>query len=306
MIICFLITSALIQILAASVLFRRHTNLVLFSYLIFLVLWDFYAIFEFVFISYIRFIPKTGRLSFLLFIGISFIMIHGLTFIFFADFMRRWMKKRLSLLLKGILFLPFLIIQIIYTHHAIQRLTEDPAPKFFQVKAPFSTKLMLIFFFAWLFYSLFDATTLKNPHLKKTIRLFSTFTLGGLASFVFFLYSPLSDDLNFVWLFGISSLWTLGINVPGFMVLRNWYGKQKEGNLSKILPENLSRLKDQYGFSAREQEILSLVLTGRTNREIGHQLHISLETVKKHIYNIFKKAGVKNRLQLMNLLHKKE
>jgi len=41
-----------------------------------------------------------------------------------------------------------------------------------------------------------------------------------------------------------------------------------------------------------------LILRGFSNKEIGDNLFISLETVKKHVSNIYKKLSVKNRLQL--------
>jgi DNA-binding CsgD family transcriptional regulator len=57
-----------------------------------------------------------------------------------------------------------------------------------------------------------------------------------------------------------------------------------------------------YGISKREQEIITLVLEGCSNRDIEDRLFISLATVKDHIYKIYKKTGVKNRVQLVNLL----
>jgi len=50
-------------------------------------------------------------------------------------------------------------------------------------------------------------------------------------------------------------------------------------------------------LSQREIEILSLVTIGATNDDIANELSISPHTVKTHIYNIFKKIGVPNRLQ---------
>jgi len=51
-------------------------------------------------------------------------------------------------------------------------------------------------------------------------------------------------------------------------------------------------------FTPREQEIISAILTGCVNKEIAANLSISEETVKRHLSNIFAKAGVSNRLEL--------
>jgi ATP/maltotriose-dependent transcriptional regulator MalT len=45
-------------------------------------------------------------------------------------------------------------------------------------------------------------------------------------------------------------------------------------------------------------------MRGFSNKEIGGELFISLETVKKHLSSIYHKLGVKNRLQLSLLIQK--
>jgi DNA-binding NarL/FixJ family response regulator len=50
-------------------------------------------------------------------------------------------------------------------------------------------------------------------------------------------------------------------------------------------------------LTEREIEILGLISTGATNADIAEKLIISQHTVKTHIYNIFQKIGVPNRLQ---------
>lgn len=66
--------------------------------------------------------------------------------------------------------------------------------------------------------------------------------------------------------------------------------------LKKIRSDHTSK-KDVASLSRREVEVLSMVAIGCTNEEIADNLFISPNTVKTHIYNIFKKINVINRLQ---------
>jgi LuxR family maltose regulon positive regulatory protein len=50
-------------------------------------------------------------------------------------------------------------------------------------------------------------------------------------------------------------------------------------------------------LSAREIEVLRLVIAGLSNREIARQLFISQGTVKTHIHNICGKLGAHNRTE---------
>jgi DNA-binding NarL/FixJ family response regulator len=59
-------------------------------------------------------------------------------------------------------------------------------------------------------------------------------------------------------------------------------------NSSKSRLENLSE---------RQIEILALIAVGATNDKIADRLCISFHTVKSHLYRIFKKINVPNRVQ---------
>jgi DNA-binding NarL/FixJ family response regulator len=50
-------------------------------------------------------------------------------------------------------------------------------------------------------------------------------------------------------------------------------------------------------LSQRETEILAMMVVGARNDEIAEELYISTNTVKTHIYNIYKKIRVPNRTQ---------
>jgi DNA-binding NarL/FixJ family response regulator len=49
------------------------------------------------------------------------------------------------------------------------------------------------------------------------------------------------------------------------------------------------------GLSPREEQVLRLVATGKTNRTIAEELFISEKTVARHVSNIFNKLGVSSR-----------
>ncbi len=64
--------------------------------------------------------------------------------------------------------------------------------------------------------------------------------------------------------------------------------------------ETLQQIIQKYRITKREGEIIQLILEGKSNRDIEKQLFISYDTVKTHVYKIYKKIGIKNRWQLIN------
>jgi DNA-binding CsgD family transcriptional regulator len=60
----------------------------------------------------------------------------------------------------------------------------------------------------------------------------------------------------------------------------------------------------EFGLTQREAEICELVREGLIYRDIADTLSISERTVSKHIQNIFQKAEVKNKTELINRLGK--
>ena len=67
--------------------------------------------------------------------------------------------------------------------------------------------------------------------------------------------------------------------------------RKKEESRDIVLFESLS---------AREHEILEFLVKGRLYKEIASTLGISQETVRKHVYNIYKKLHVNNRVEAYN------
>ena len=72
-------------------------------------------------------------------------------------------------------------------------------------------------------------------------------------------------------------------------------------------PENVRQRSEQEVFeafclrndlSAREREVLRMVIDNRSNGEIAEALFITESTVKYHVRNVLQKAGCKNRGEL--------
>ncbi len=53
----------------------------------------------------------------------------------------------------------------------------------------------------------------------------------------------------------------------------------------------------EIGLTERESELLSLLSTGMTNRELGDHLYISENAVKTQLRHLYAKLGVRNRAQ---------
>jgi DNA-binding NarL/FixJ family response regulator len=63
---------------------------------------------------------------------------------------------------------------------------------------------------------------------------------------------------------------------------------------------------EQMRLTERELCIANLAADGFTNKEIGRLLHISPETVKKHLQHIFDKLGIHRRSQVASNLHQRK
>jgi DNA-binding CsgD family transcriptional regulator/streptogramin lyase len=83
------------------------------------------------------------------------------------------------------------------------------------------------------------------------------------------------------------------------ILVRTWI---KFKSAFAVVGDTVDGVIERYGLTAREQEIFRLILEGARNKDIERKLFISASTVRNHIYNIYRKFGVRNRLELINLI----
>lgn len=63
--------------------------------------------------------------------------------------------------------------------------------------------------------------------------------------------------------------------------------------------EIFNEFSSKHDLSPREREVLKLVLSDKTNKEIAEELFVSESTVKFHVHNLLQKTGCKTRLELI-------
>lgn len=83
---------------------------------------------------------------------------------------------------------------------------------------------------------------------------------------------------------------------------RFWLDGKPVVNLLKVLDDLIAAdspvPRKTFGLTPRELEIVALIVQGGTNKDIATDCRITDETVKRHLKNIFDKAGVSSRLEL--------
>ena len=73
-------------------------------------------------------------------------------------------------------------------------------------------------------------------------------------------------------------------------------------SLEECYDQAVSRIRETYGLSPREAEVLSLLARGRSSTYISDTLYISLNTTKKHIQHIYKKLGIHSNQEAIDLV----
>ena len=63
-------------------------------------------------------------------------------------------------------------------------------------------------------------------------------------------------------------------------------------------------MKEKTGISNREKQIILLMSQGYSNQTISDETGKSVNTVKYHLKNIYKKLGAKNRIEALNNFNK--
>lgn len=156
--------------------------------------------------------------------------------------------------------------------------------------------MYLVIFMSGILYS----RKMADHYEKRFIRIFGSWyllfmVLSSIAFALIFMHAVVSHIFIFIFL-----SWHL---IP--ILFLNLYLEKYHGQSSSLQDDFETKLIDfsgKFEISKREREVIQLICKGQTNQEIGDALFISLQTVKDHIHRIFMKTGVKNRVQLTNMI----
>lgn len=67
---------------------------------------------------------------------------------------------------------------------------------------------------------------------------------------------------------------------------------------------SINNFLQAYNITARERDVLNLLIEGESYKKIGERLHISLSTVKTHINSLYKKTSTSNKIELISIIRK--
>ena len=137
---------------------------------------------------------------------------------------------------------------------------------------------------------------------RNSMRSFSLFFLAGYTAFAV-------SHLDFYLIHsGFSKYYDpmilLLINLCPLLWLRFFFEKDNRSASTSDVEETLARFCGKFGISKRERDIIEQVMLGKSNKGIEKVLFISHNTVKNHIYNIFRKTGVGSRSELIHRINR--
>jgi DNA-binding CsgD family transcriptional regulator len=150
-------------------------------------------------------------------------------------------------------------------------------------------------------YAFWRSRSFEEPNERRFVGRMSGYFFFLLIAFAALFFLPLP----------LSTTWRiLARGLLGFVYLLPllaWLGAHLRETRSASLTslagagEALDRWLERRTLSPRERQIVRCVLEGKSNAAIEKELFIGKRTVESHLYSVYQKLGVRNRLQLARL-----
>ena len=154
----------------------------------------------------------------------------------------------------------------------------------------------------WLFLTFVVYSILIFIHLKRMENPDLRNALKALA-LVIIVYIPiqtvvilLKTDMLYVML--SRNLFYFSINIVSLVFAAKYFFRKVPSNIERVgIGEGFVT---KYGITAREKDVIELLLGGYAIKQIASELDCSFKTVNNHIYNIYRKTGVTSKMELLN------
>ena len=143
------------------------------------------------------------------------------------------------------------------------------------------------------------ANKIKDEKKQKAVQVFAYLSLFVFCMrIIFYLLASKNNTLATIYLLVFFSG-----HIPPILYWRIYLKKHFVAPaLQEIGTLTMKQFLEEFKISKREEEVIRQLSEGKTNKEISEALFISIQTVKDHIYRIYQKTDVKNRVQLINLI----
>jgi len=193
----------------------------------------------------------------------------------------------------GLLFCGFLAAEYRFVVDKDVRLTNQLMP-FFNVAIIASGLGASVFAFV-------RSGTIRNARERRLVRTMSAYLFAVFVVFGVLFFGPLR--LNPTWRVLGRSLLGFAYLLAPLAWLQVRFRETKDALLTRLTGAGdvLKRWLEGRNLSPRERQIALCVLEGKSNKSIEQELFIGKRTVESHLYSIYQKLGVKNRLQLARL-----
>ena len=103
-------------------------------------------------------------------------------------------------------------------------------------------------------------------------------------------------------LHSIPFVFIISVSILIYHIFYRFYFSSPIAKTERSLSEDF--IKD-FSITKREQEIILALLDGKSNKELAETFFVTQKTIEAHLANIYRKIGVKNRLELFSRLQSK-
>ncbi len=301
------ILSAVICIFFCFRLYKRYRANFLFLYQNFLVFIYISTFLNSIGIPLASSILSTENINTRVVIGIIFnpliIPLISITLYFFIRFASTWLEDTIPRWFFPAYFI-FWFCQLLLHAYSIRLFLYLNDSSLREFATWLTDTIGIVFQYAILLYMIWRSRSIGDKHRAHGIRTFALIYISEFLILDIITSKQLAAWIGYPRSFFIYMLNFLIHLPPLFYLVRFAKSYFQEPHLLSSDSPVLRDFFQEHSVTKREQEIIMLLKTGKSNREIEEKLFISLGTVKNHLYNIYQKAGVKNRFQLTSLMSK--